>query len=243
MFNNDFVVAVKNDGDVLRERNNNVLIPFGSNYTILLKNLREECKAKVSISIDGEDVLNGRSIIVKPNDDVEFKRYINSSLEKGNRFKFIEASNDIRDNRDDNSMNGIIKVVYQFEKKYGLKDYIPCIKEDEQETPLWETTWSNDMLRSKDTMTFSNDTRDIKSREGVTTYGDIVEQKFSKGDIGRLEDEKNMIVLQLLGKNEEDEKISNTLTTESKIECMTCGRSVSSDFKYCPHCGTSLTVI
>ena len=246
MFNNDFVVSIKKDGNVLRERNNNVYIPFDSNYTILLKNLKEECSAKVDITIDGEDALNDSSLIVKPNDSIELKRFINSSFDKGNRFKFIEATDDIRENREDNSMNGIIKVVYRFEKKYGTKDIIKDIFEDNDPYyPPYETEWDN--LSSdnhnikKDTQVYYNNQNTYT--EGITTYGDVVEQKFSYGDIGELEDESNMIVLQLVGKNKNDEKIENTLTTNDKIECSACGRNVSSDFKYCPHCGTSLTII
>lgn len=267
MFNNDFVVAVKKDGQVLRERNNNVFIPFGSNYTILLKNLREEVSAKVDISIDGEDVLNDRSLIVKPNDSIELKRFINSSLDKGNRFKFIEATDKIRDNREDNSMNGLIKVTYRFEKKYGTKEMIEDIFEDNDPYfPDYPYTNDHDIdnyqirysVSSSEYTVYKDgvkqETRSAnefsegepirsKTSEGITTYGDVIEQKFSEGNIGKLEDKKNMIVLQLVGRNKEDEKIENTLTTNEKIECSACGRSVSSDFKYCPHCGTSLTVI
>ena len=57
-YKDQFVVEVKTDGQILRVRDGAVYLPYGCEYSILLKNLNSK-KASVKISIDGEDVLDG----------------------------------------------------------------------------------------------------------------------------------------------------------------------------------------
>ena len=39
MYNSKLAVAVKHDGKVLREEGENVMLPFGSEYSLFIKNL------------------------------------------------------------------------------------------------------------------------------------------------------------------------------------------------------------
>lgn len=39
VYNNNLIACIKVDGKVLREKNSSVELPFGTEYTILLKNL------------------------------------------------------------------------------------------------------------------------------------------------------------------------------------------------------------
>lgn len=259
MHNNNLVVAVKSDGSVLREHGSTVYLPFGSNYSLLIKNLDSESKASVNVEIDGEDALKGRSLIVNSDDSVELKRFINSSLDRGNRFKFIEATDEIRENRSDNSMNGIIKVTYQFEKKSDAINHIEELIEEGNDVD-WEVPWyiqpkikdyTVDYNYSDYTETFqsakSNTTNILRNQsfnyEGITAPGEVIDQGFKIGNIGKLEPTRYTITLQLKGKNTESEDIEEPLTTEDKIECSTCGRKYDSSYKYCPQCGTSLVII
>ena len=62
VYQDKFVVSVKVNGKVLREHDkDHVYLPFGSEYSILLKNL-ESRKALVTINIDGKNAL-GLSLI------------------------------------------------------------------------------------------------------------------------------------------------------------------------------------
>ena len=94
MYNNKLAMAVKVNGKVLREfkegDNFKSYIPFGSEYSIYIKNMNS-VRALVSISIDGEDVADGDQYVVNANSTLEIERFMrNGNLNEGNRFKFIE---------------------------------------------------------------------------------------------------------------------------------------------------------
>jgi hypothetical protein len=55
-----------------------VTLPFGSDYSLKLKNL-ESRKALVSVSIDGQDVLNGKQLIVAPDSDALLDGFMDGS--------------------------------------------------------------------------------------------------------------------------------------------------------------------
>ena len=114
MYNNKFVATIKSGGKVLREHNDTVYLPFGCEYSVLLKNLNT-VRAEVKITIDDEDVLNGNTIVVNPNSDLELERYL-KDLTKGNRFKFIERSASVEEHRGVGSADGLIRIEWQFEK-------------------------------------------------------------------------------------------------------------------------------
>jgi len=66
MFQNGFVVAVKNDkGEVLREsRNQEVFLPFHSEYSLRLKNNNGR-RATAEVIIDGTKVLGDHQIVIE----------------------------------------------------------------------------------------------------------------------------------------------------------------------------------
>jgi hypothetical protein len=113
MYKNDFVAVVKENGKILRENGNTVYLPFGCEYSILLKNLRSR-KAVVKVSIDGQDVLNGSRLIVNPNSELELERFL-EDMDKGNRFKFIQKTSKIQEHRGDKVDDGIIRIEFQYE--------------------------------------------------------------------------------------------------------------------------------
>ena len=121
MFKNDFVVAVKVDGKILREFENTVALPFGSEYTILLKNLSTK-KAKVIVNIDGQSISGDSEIVVNPKQDVELKRFI-KDMDKGNAFKFIEKTQDIENYRGNKAEDGLITIYYEFEVEQKITTY------------------------------------------------------------------------------------------------------------------------
>lgn len=120
MYQDKLAVAIKHNGKVLREDSDKVYVPFGSEYTILLKNLNS-VKCQFRIFIDGEDATG--ALVVMPNTSSEIERFIkNNNHESGNRFKFIEKTQQISDFRGDNVDDGIIRIEYQFEKRYQRQD-------------------------------------------------------------------------------------------------------------------------
>jgi len=114
MFKDNFVVALKVNGKVLREGEDSVKVPFNTEYSIFLKNL-ESKKAVVKISVDGEDVLDGKKLIVHSNSDLELEGYFKDTAAK-NKFKFIEKTKQIEDFRGNRIDDSLIRVEFWFEK-------------------------------------------------------------------------------------------------------------------------------
>jgi hypothetical protein len=121
---NKVVACLKVDGKVLREDGNAVTLPFGSEYSVLIKNLNP-VRIKVRVSVDGTDATEGLWLIVNPNDDLELERFIrNGNLQAGNRFKFIERTSDIEAFRGIKADDGLIRIEYQVEKRTTVLDEV-----------------------------------------------------------------------------------------------------------------------
>lgn len=110
------VAVIKTNGKVLREVDGTVFLPFGSEYSILLKNLKT-VRIMASVSIDGEDTSQGRRFIIGPNASLELERYIrNGNLQAGNRFKFIKRTEGIEAHRGVKVDDGLVRVEYWTEQ-------------------------------------------------------------------------------------------------------------------------------
>ena len=115
MYNQKLVASIKIKGKILREFKDTVYIPFGSEYSILLKNLNT-VRAVVNVFIDGENAVPG-GLVIDPGRSVDLERWIkNGNLSEGNRFKFIERTAKIEEGpRGIKEEDGLIRVEYQFE--------------------------------------------------------------------------------------------------------------------------------
>ena len=114
MYQNKFVASLKSEGKVLRERNGNIRLPFGSEYSLLLKNL-ESRNVVVSVNIDGEDVLDRNRLVIGPNAELELEGFMRGRTAK-NKFKFIKRTQNIEDYRGIHIDDGLIRINFQFEK-------------------------------------------------------------------------------------------------------------------------------
>ena len=118
MYNSKMVVAIKHNGKILRENKDVVYLPWGSEFSVLVKNLNSR-RAKFSLSIDGVDALDGVEIIVNANSETEIKRFIrNGNMDAGNAFKFIERTNSIETGpRGIKIDDGVVRVEFWFEQE------------------------------------------------------------------------------------------------------------------------------
>lgn len=125
MYNSKLVASIKANGKVLREFKDTVYIPFGSEYSILLKNL-STVKALVNVYIDGDNVVPG-GLVLNAGQECDLQRAIrNGNLSEGNKFKFIERTGKIEDHRGIKLEDGLIRVEFQFEKtRYQLVTHAP----------------------------------------------------------------------------------------------------------------------
>lgn len=113
-YKDHFVVEVKSNGKILRVKDDSVFLPFGSEYTLLIKNLHSR-RASVKISIDGDDVLDNHSLVLDGNSSTELEGFLRGNVAR-NRFRFINKTKEISDHRGDKADDGLIRVEFAFEK-------------------------------------------------------------------------------------------------------------------------------
>jgi hypothetical protein len=116
MYNKGFIACCKVNGQILREDSGGIVqLPFGAEYSVLLKNLNS-LRAQVKVSVDGTDATEGTWLIVPANGQLELERYIrNGNFEKGNKFKFIERTAGIEKHKGVGAEDGLIRVEYKSE--------------------------------------------------------------------------------------------------------------------------------
>lgn len=114
-YKDNFVVEVKCKGKILRVRDGAVYLPFGSEYSLLLKNLNSR-RASVKVHVDGQDALDYSSLILGPNETTELQGFLSGNVAR-NRFKFIQKTKQIQDHRGDRVDDGLIRVEFAFEKE------------------------------------------------------------------------------------------------------------------------------
>lgn len=251
MFYNNLVTTIKSNGKILREKNGTVSIPFGSEYSILIKNL-DSHKARVNISIDGKSVLEGKELIVKGNSQEEIKGFLRGDKVK-NKFKFIQKNKDVVDHRGERIDDGIVRVEFSFEKPKidTWKEYIPYIIRDPwypdiytgtahpyvQWTYTSSSTTVDEVQEVRSELTSNRNV--LCAYDGITVKGSPVKQSFISSYIGECGD-IHVMVLKLTGLNEDDTKVEKAITTKTKMTCPTCGKTWKSNVNYCPVCGTYL---
>lgn len=140
MFADKLVVAIKHNGRVLREQGDSVLVPFGSEYTVLIKNLNT-VRAMVRVSIDGQDATKDVSLVVAPNSSMELERFLDAAnMDRGHRFKFIERTKKIEDGpRGVGAEDGLIRAEFEFERQPAKVEY-ETIKRTYIDNTIWDSS-------------------------------------------------------------------------------------------------------
>lgn len=242
MYNNNFVAVIKCGGKILREQNGAVYLPFGAEYSVLIKN-KDARKALVEIEVDGDNALSGHSLIVNGNDTQEIKGFMRD-MRKTNRFKFIQKTKEIQKHRGDRIDDGLVRVVYQFEQRPAKPINIQWRSTKKNRTYDLGSSTTDFVNYGIGTETFccnSVISSAPLSDEGITVKGNKIDQAYQYGDIGPLESNKHTIVLHLKGATGVKKKlVKKPLTTRTKVGCVTCGRKNRSTNKFCYNCGTYL---
>ena len=123
-YKNKFAAAIRVNGKILREYQETVYLPFGSEYQIRLKNLHT-VRSLVNVFIDGDNVVPG-GLVLSSGQEIDLERAIrNGNLSEGNKFKFIERTQNIEKNRGIKIEDGVIRIEYQFEKVYVSNGQYP----------------------------------------------------------------------------------------------------------------------
>jgi hypothetical protein len=246
MYSNKLAIAIKSSGKVLREFDDQVFLPFGSEYSLFIKN-KNSVRASVKVEIDGTDVTQGVSLVVDPNDEIELERFIrNGNLSQGNRFKFIERTTAVEKHRGIKVDDGLVRVSFQFErpqerylKGYPTWDYMNI-------GSIGDTGNFNNVGRGysssvSGSLTASGAVSSNAISPGITAPGSVSSQEFNTVNSFPLELQRHVIVLRLVGEVL-GKSVTNSVTTRSRSACVTCGHLSKSNARFCSQCGTSLNM-
>jgi len=238
VYSKKLVTVVKHNGNIIREDADIVKIPFGSEYSILMKNLStQDCV--VGVQIDSDDVLSDQKIIIRANTDHELLGFMNNNGVITNKFKFIQKTEKIVNYRGDRIDDGIINITFQYVAQK------PVITWGSHQPPIKYCNYrgggTGDFYGSSGSLmaasTYSCDS--IHQDEGITVKGSQVNQQYNTTHIDSLEPEINNIIIRLKGYVKKDTQ-QKVVYTNSKLTCSTCGKICKSHMKFCPDCGTSL---
>ncbi len=266
-YNQKLIAVVKCGGKILRETGDAVHVPFGSEYSILFKN-QESRRVQISVSIDGEDILNGRMLIVEGNSEVELERFLENDNSRGRRFRFIKKTDEIIASRGDRIDDGTIRIEYRFEAKpaevvriettYVPNQWpVPYIPPYRPQPPFfgWTINSAQGVYTVLGTsaginaLSLSNGCASAGANttlptplpdEGLTVKGSESRQSFINAYMGTLENASHTIVLRLKGTSSDGVPLTKIVTTRDRIECPTCGNTSKSGRDFCWKCGTSL---
>ena len=262
MYRDKFVLSIMHDGypvkEIRAELGREVAIPFDSEYKIRLKNKNDRsCTARVFI--DGKRVSQLGDVIVTAGGTINLERYIDRSLEKGKKFKFVPLDHQDVDDPTSSS-NGIIKVEFRKAKHqngikidYDWRDFAWVLpyKEDNN-GPQWTYSGGDaggtagsmgDVVN--DTVMYSSSNMSSKTKcsdrgadkvracaaSGATVEGSKSNQQFTYSN---LEVENYAVILKLKIVGIEKEKITRDIVYKY---CSSCGSRIKRVDKYCSECG------
>ncbi len=263
MYNNKLVASLKANGKILREFKDTVYIPFGSEYSFLLKNLNTK-RALVNVFIDGEDMTPG-GLVLNAGQEVDLERSIkNSNLKEGNKFKFIERTGAVEQHRGIKLEDGLVRIEYQFElydmNQFFINNHIygkSITRGISGSTSDWAApmgaTYSSTNQNSTNASWISASGASLNSMNvtaqaqslndvGITVPGSKSTQSFTTTTIGTLEIEKHSIILKLLGETLANKPVLEPVNVKMKPKCVTCGKQNKATAKFCSECGTALEI-
>jgi hypothetical protein len=271
MYSQKFVAVIKVNGSILRETSNAVTLPFGSEYSVLLKNLNS-VRSLVKVSVDGQDATEGTWLIIPGNGSLELERFIrNGNFDRGNRFKFIERTQSVEDHRGIGAEDGLVRVEYKLEhvrpvvevpiRRY-YDEWVPVPRPYYPPYPPRPRPWygvPSRTLRSSASMSASRpgmrkpmhptrsagpkmEKMSARTDVGITVPGSESNQRFVNGEYFPTESYSEVIVLRLRGAIA-GKTVIRAVTVKAKLSCQTCGKTSKAGADFCAGCGAALVLI
>lgn len=266
MYIDKVAVAIKCAGKVLRESGDTVSLPFGSEYSVLIKNLNS-VRVQVNVAIDGQDAAG--QLVIGANSSIELERTIrNGNLNGGNRFKFIERTDQIEAHRGVGVEDGLVRVEAWRE---NVPAFVPVPHYYDQWYPVprpwyprvpyrWPFVYGTGLgasggarqpmarsaslgnIYSNSVNASTSNAQASYTSSGITVAGSQSNQQFHTVSGFPLEPNSTVIVLRLMGRRG-DAPIQQPITVETKTNCITCGKVSKSAAAFCDQCGTALVLV
>ncbi len=229
MYHNNFIAVIKYRGKIMRETKGVVRLPFGSEYSILLKN-KDSRTAVAKIEVDGKDVMGGRRYIVPGNSTRELEGFM-KGLRVTHKFRSIQKTKEIANFRGDRIDDGMVRVEFWYEQKNEF--VTPWLIYGDPDTTFggnsgsnYRMDWTNNTggfssgnssfscsnnLYHCNNSGFKKCTKSLvdpsltspkiepKADEVITVKGSKSNQRFNYGTVGALESQSSVIVIRLKG--------------------------------------------
>ena len=246
------VSAIVVDGKTLIKKDGRSELPFGCEYSIYMKNL-ENRKVLISVSIDGNDILNGKQIILNSGEEITLERFL-ENLDEGRKLRFIQKTKEIEAFRGNNAEDGLVVINYTYEREktntYSVKGiqrggFLDGFGDLYGSGPVYAATNSvNSVEASLSANTAPiQDQASLSCEKGITVEGSKSNQAFSRGWIGELEYTTHVDTIELFGYKSKAgiEPEVSTIFVKEKY-CPSCGSRYSAigDVEYCSKDGTFL---
>lgn len=262
MFHKNFAAAIRVGSRFLCEKNGSVYMPFGSEYSVRLRNYNTR-KAVVEITIDGKTISPGSRFIVPANGSVDIERFLEGNDQEGHRFKFVKMTDRIREHRGETMDDGVVRVEYWFEQEpvqwlttttatwtpypnaWTYTDFTGGDFTHITGGPYLNSRCSSIKEMSlggnygaQNVSCFVHDSHQV-DESGITVNGGLSNQQFHTATIGQLEPTSHVIVLKLTG-DIGNSVVVRPVTRQTKAHCSVCGTSNPYLNEYCGHCGNCL---
>jgi hypothetical protein len=250
VYQKDFVAVVSCEGKILREERYEgvdvIKIPFGSHYSIRLKNLSNK-KCRVKIEVDGKNIADNKYFLIDGNTEQEIERFLEDNISEGHKFKFIKKTSEISNYRGDRIDDGIIRIEYAFEYKTPQlivegSSYIN--NNDRGEWWFGPPVYGCGTVRRNmlfDTnISCNTEINTLSLEEGFTAKGEKSNQQFNTVNDYATYEETRVINIRLMGYDSSGSKVVKPITTSEKLTCENCGKSSSSFNNFCPRCGSAI---
>lgn len=242
MYENKCVLSIMHAGHPVREMNGTVHLPFNAEYKIRLKNKNYDLRAKAKVWVDGRLVSNLGDFILEPGQTIDLERFLDHSMEKGNKFLFVPLSNkEVNDPTDNN--NGLVRVEFYIENR-SLSSYLFYSGVSSKDiswnsakpkgfSPTYTTSDSSGSLGER----FPLRSSQSYSPNGATIGGSVSYQTFVSGK--DFSTNPCPIVLQLRLRGITENRTFSSLPIKNKVRfCSNCGarrRKMADSF--CWRCG------
>jgi len=245
-YHSGFVMSIRDShGNILRESDGKVYLPFNSEYSLFLKN-RNSVRASASVKIDGTDVLGGSAVIVGAYQELNLERFVlDGNLNNGKKFRFVPVTDEkVQDPT--SSENGLVEVTFKQEQRieYTMFNH-GCSHTFDYDMP--KTLGKSASIGSHSSgnvkglyscdITSTNCCVDSGATAGATVEGGQSKQSFTYSDfIPNLQAQDVVLRLRIVGRSEP------LIAKDTKaIFCTSCGRKNVFKANYCCGCGAVIT--
>jgi hypothetical protein len=273
MYSDKLVVALKSQNKILREFKDTVYCPFGSEYSIFIKNLNT-VRCLVDVFIDGTDIAEGTSFIVKPGESIDLERFVkNGNMDSGNKFKFIERTSNIENHRGITAEDGLIRVEFKFEKIYGgfnpletQEDFYFSFRSAGRGSRV--DSFSGGAVAGCNEGHYTNNINSIgsvamdyiKANPNIVAQAKSINASCQVNDVGitapgSISDQKftkgnyfptefiSHVIVLKIVGELNQQPIEAPITVKNKPTCQSCGRVNKATSKFCSECGTALNIV